>query len=347
LQALRPSGCSIYDRAFWRHERFWKIADSDYIQLFNGTPFKNLLWRLLGVKIGRRVFDDGAFLPERSFATIGDHVTLNAGCVIQCHSQEDGAFKSDRTVIGSHCTLGVGSFVHYGVAMAEHVTLDADAFLMKGEQLEAGTQWTGNPARPAHHTPGKAQPQADDGYVAALLARISALESRIDQLMTPPPSARPATKPLAAALAVLAIAGGATATAHTTLPAAFPAAWRTLMAGLTPAAPPVPGASAEDEDVSSSPVPARPTTPPVSRRPVHRVPVVARAPVIRPRPVPVRRPLVLAPPVPAAPSPRQAKADLKQAQAELKAATADQKKSESAKRTKEDTKSQNSKESKK
>ena len=23
--ALRPQGCSIYDRAFWRHERFWKV----------------------------------------------------------------------------------------------------------------------------------------------------------------------------------------------------------------------------------------------------------------------------------------------------------------------------------
>ena len=26
LQALRPQGCSIYDRAFWRHERFWKLT---------------------------------------------------------------------------------------------------------------------------------------------------------------------------------------------------------------------------------------------------------------------------------------------------------------------------------
>ncbi|MCA1676829.1 MAG: hypothetical protein LC799_33190, partial [Actinobacteria bacterium] len=25
LQALRPLGCSIYERCFWRHERFWKV----------------------------------------------------------------------------------------------------------------------------------------------------------------------------------------------------------------------------------------------------------------------------------------------------------------------------------
>ena len=73
---------------------------------------------MLGVRIGRRVFDDGLRLTERTFAAIGDDCTFNAGTVIQCHSQEDGAFKSDRTVLGAGCTLGVGSFVHYGVTMA-------------------------------------------------------------------------------------------------------------------------------------------------------------------------------------------------------------------------------------
>ena len=60
LMALRPQGCSIYDRAFWRHERFWKMDSLQILlNVFNGTPFKNVMWRLLGVRIGRRVFDDG------------------------------------------------------------------------------------------------------------------------------------------------------------------------------------------------------------------------------------------------------------------------------------------------
>ena len=62
--------------------------------MFNGTPFKGLIWRLLGVRIGRRVFDDGCCIAERTLVTIGDDCTLNAGSVIQCHSMEDGIFKS-------------------------------------------------------------------------------------------------------------------------------------------------------------------------------------------------------------------------------------------------------------
>jgi non-ribosomal peptide synthetase-like protein len=146
LQAHRPTGCSIYDKAFWRHERFWKICADAYLNAFNGTPFKNLIWRLLGVRMGRRVFDDGCFLTERSFVAIGQGATLNAGSVIQCHSQEDGAFKSDRTVIGAGATLGVNAFVHYGVQVGACAMVEPDSFLMKGEEVSPYSWWGGNPA---------------------------------------------------------------------------------------------------------------------------------------------------------------------------------------------------------
>ncbi len=55
-----PQGCSIYDRAFWRHERFWKMSSVNYLTAFNGTPYQDpCSWRLMGARIGRRVFDDG------------------------------------------------------------------------------------------------------------------------------------------------------------------------------------------------------------------------------------------------------------------------------------------------
>ncbi|HEY3472687.1 MAG TPA: DapH/DapD/GlmU-related protein, partial [Amycolatopsis sp.] len=146
FRRLRPRFCSIYDPVFWRHERFWKLSPGRYLGLFDGTSAKPLLWRLLGVRIGRRVFDDGCAIPEKSLVTIGDDVTLNAGSVIQCHSLEDGTFKSDRTSVGAGCTIGVGAFVHYGVTMGEESVVDADAFLMKGSATPPRTRWRGNPA---------------------------------------------------------------------------------------------------------------------------------------------------------------------------------------------------------
>jgi non-ribosomal peptide synthetase-like protein len=174
LQALRPQGCSIYDRAFWRHERFWKISADTYLNAFNGTPLKNVVWRMLGVRIGRRVFDDGCFLTERTFTTIGDRSTLNAGSVIQCHSQEDGGFKSDHSVIGAGCTLGVGAFVHYGVTMGDGAVLAADSFLMKGEEVPPNANWGGNPAKKMREHSGDLQVRriTIDNNFAAELVRV-------------------------------------------------------------------------------------------------------------------------------------------------------------------------------
>ncbi|WP_433557544.1 DapH/DapD/GlmU-related protein [Pseudonocardia xinjiangensis] len=147
FRRLRPQFCSIYEPYFWRHERLWKLSGTGYLQIYNGTPFKSIVWRLLGVRVGKKLFDDGAAMPEKTMVTIGDYCTLGAQSTIQCHSLEDGGFKSDYVVIGSGSTIGANSYVHYGVVMGERVVVEADAFLMKGEQPGADTRWQGNPAR--------------------------------------------------------------------------------------------------------------------------------------------------------------------------------------------------------
>jgi len=145
FRALRPQYCSIYEPYFWWHERYWKLSTQP--NLLNGTPFKGLVWRLLGVRRGKRVFDDGCIIMEKTMVAIGDDCALNAGSIIQCHSQEDGAFKSDRISIGAGCTLGVGALVHYGVTMGDGAVLAPDSFVMKGEEIPRHARWGGNPAR--------------------------------------------------------------------------------------------------------------------------------------------------------------------------------------------------------
>jgi non-ribosomal peptide synthetase-like protein len=142
-----PPICSIYDPGFWWVERVWKLHPINFLHLFDGTPYKNVLWRLIGVRVGRRVFDDGVYISEPTLTDIGDECVLNQRSVIQCESQEDGTFKSGRTTIGARCTIGVGAFVLYGVTMGDGSVLAPDSFLMKGEEVPAHARWGGNPAR--------------------------------------------------------------------------------------------------------------------------------------------------------------------------------------------------------
>ncbi|MBB6484711.1 Pls/PosA family non-ribosomal peptide synthetase [Rhizobium lusitanum] len=147
FRRLRPQMTTIYDITFWRHERHWKLADSPIVRLFAGTPFRPMILRALGVKVGRRVYDGGSNLTERSLVEIGDDATLNEGCVIQAHSLEEGAFKSDYIRIGNGCTLSPAAFIHYGVTMGDGSIADVDCFVMKGEILEPYSIWRGNPAK--------------------------------------------------------------------------------------------------------------------------------------------------------------------------------------------------------
>lgn len=156
FRPLQPQVCSIYDPYFWHHERLWKVPQTHF-NAFNGTPFKNVLWRLLGVRTGKRVFDDGCDLSERTLTAIGDDCMLNSASKIQCHSQEDGTFKSDRTTLGNGCTIGINALVHYGVTMGDGAVLAADAFLMKGEDVPRQARWGGNPAG---ETPGNRRKSA-------------------------------------------------------------------------------------------------------------------------------------------------------------------------------------------
>ena len=147
FRSLQPTICSIYDPYYWLHERLWKVPALEYLHAFDGTPFKNVIWRLMGVRIGRRVFDDGVHITERTLTTIGDDCVFNQWSKLQCHSLEDGTFKSDRSTLGAGCTIGIGSVVHYGVTMGDGSVLAADSFLMKGEDVPARARWGGNPAR--------------------------------------------------------------------------------------------------------------------------------------------------------------------------------------------------------
>ncbi|WP_374208335.1 Pls/PosA family non-ribosomal peptide synthetase, partial [Microbacterium sp. Bi128] len=113
---LKPQYCSIYDPYFWRHERLWKLLA---MPGFNGTPFKPVIWRMLGVKVGKRLYDAGANIPEKTLVAIGDDCAFNEGATIQGHYMEDGAFKSDYIVLGNRCSLGVDSWVNYGVTMQD------------------------------------------------------------------------------------------------------------------------------------------------------------------------------------------------------------------------------------
>lgn len=149
FRRMTPRYCSIYDPYFWTHERYWKLSASTELQMMNGTPFKAIFWRLHGVRFGRYVFDNGLTIVEKTMCSVGDLATFNQGILLQGHSLEDGIFQSDKIEIGDRAVLGVNCFVHYGARVGSGAQIEADSFVMKGEQTPDGAMWFGNPAQEA------------------------------------------------------------------------------------------------------------------------------------------------------------------------------------------------------
>lgn len=157
FRALQPMRSALLEPAFWRHERHWKLGlanDNFLLAGFAGTPLRGWLWRAMGVKVGRRLLDDGASITEKTLAELGDDCTLGARAILQGHSLEDGNFQSDHLVLEDGCSVGANCYVHYGVRLGAGSTVLADAFVMKGQQVPAGEVWVGNPAQSAQGRAG-------------------------------------------------------------------------------------------------------------------------------------------------------------------------------------------------
>lgn len=143
----KPLWCTFV----WRNELVnalhEHLADAWLLGMLTRTPFVCWYFRLLGAKIGRRVYLDTTDFSEFDLATIGDEAMLNADCTLQTHLFEDRVMKMGAIHIGPRCKVGTGTFVLYDTRMETGAALGELSLLMKGETLPAGTLWTGIPAR--------------------------------------------------------------------------------------------------------------------------------------------------------------------------------------------------------
>jgi non-ribosomal peptide synthetase-like protein len=145
-----PGEKPLWSPFVWRTELLTalheNVADGFLVDMLCGTPWVCWFFRLLGARIGRRVFLDTTCLTEFDLIRIGDDAAINAASTLQTHLFEDRVMKMSTIDIGPRCTVGTASVVLYDSAMSADSRLGDLSLLMKGETLPAGTQWQGSPA---------------------------------------------------------------------------------------------------------------------------------------------------------------------------------------------------------
>ena len=165
MGTYRPGEQPLWSRFVWRTELLTalheNLADPILTHMLTRTPFVCAFFRLLGAKIGRRVFMNTTCLTEFDLVSIGDDVALNLDATAQTHLFEDRVMKMSRIEIGDRCTVGELSLVLYDTTMEPDSALGDLSLLMKGETLPAGTRWEGIPAERAAGHSGPPLPASD------------------------------------------------------------------------------------------------------------------------------------------------------------------------------------------
>jgi non-ribosomal peptide synthetase-like protein len=148
---FRSSEQPLWSSFVWRNELVTAMHENVAEPLFNalleGTPYAAWFFRLLGTKIGRRVYIGTSCFTEYDLVEIGDDVCLNDDCTLQTHLFEDRVMKMSTIRIEAECTVGPDSVVLYDTHMKRGSTLGSLSLLMKGESLPPHTHWEGSPAR--------------------------------------------------------------------------------------------------------------------------------------------------------------------------------------------------------
>lgn len=141
----------LWSHFVWRSELvtclYENFAVSFVLEHLRGTPYINAVLRLLGCKIGKRVYNDTTDITEFDVIQIGDDVALNDYCGLQTHLFEERVMKVSKVTIGDRCTVGSQAIVLYDAVMESGSQLGDLSMLMKGETLPSQTEWEGLPAQ--------------------------------------------------------------------------------------------------------------------------------------------------------------------------------------------------------
>jgi len=117
------------------------------LNILQGTPFLAPYFRLMGSRIGKRVYMETTQITEFDHVEVGDDVALNLNCTLQTHLFEDRVIKTSYLRIGDKSTVGPMAVVLYDSEMLEGASLNGLSLLMKGETLPSWSHWEGIPAR--------------------------------------------------------------------------------------------------------------------------------------------------------------------------------------------------------
>lgn len=148
---FEASNHPLWTSFIWRNELADVFSESlavpGLVRMGLGTPMLNFWMRLMGAKIGRRVWCETWWLPEFDLVTIEDGASINRGTVLQTHLFHDRIMRLEAVHVGAHATVGPNAVVLPGSSIGQNATVGPCSLVMRSEDVPENGRWAGNPLR--------------------------------------------------------------------------------------------------------------------------------------------------------------------------------------------------------
>lgn len=146
LKPYRGKQVSLGILRWYIHATLTMLPRLTFLDFICPTPFLNLYYLLMGMKMGDGVTINTTAIADPSMIELGRNVTLGGSCSIMGHYAQGGYMVIAPTRIGSGATIGLRAIVMGGVEIGEKAKVMAGSFVLPKTVIPPGETWGGIPA---------------------------------------------------------------------------------------------------------------------------------------------------------------------------------------------------------
>lgn len=153
LKPYRGKQVSLGILPWYIHATLTMLPRLTFLDFVCPTPFLNLYYRLMGMKMGDGVTINTTAIADPSMIELGERVTLGGSCSIMGHYAQGGFMVIAPTKIGAGATIGLRAIIMGGSEVGEKAKVMAGSFVLPKTVIPPGETWGGIPAVKIERSP--------------------------------------------------------------------------------------------------------------------------------------------------------------------------------------------------
>ena len=147
LQPYRGSAVSLTALRWYVHCTLTLVVRYSFLEFVTPSPFAQLYYRLMGMKIGRNVTINSTAIADPSLIEMADGVTIGGTASVMAHYAQGGYLVIAPVRLGAGATIGLRAILMGGVEVGEKARVLAGSFVLPNTRIPAGETWAGIPAQ--------------------------------------------------------------------------------------------------------------------------------------------------------------------------------------------------------